>query len=124
MAHGRRPRCRSISVSSIRSKADFAINRNSPLRSSIVVAWLAISPASCSARDRKEASMRWVSISGKGLSKLSYPRWLTQDFLQGRRSLGCRVEEGVDFFGEIKPLRFDKGWLLSVEFYASRFFPE
>jgi hypothetical protein len=52
-----RPRWTSISVSSIRSKADFIINRISPLRSSAVLAWEAISLANSSALDRNDASM-------------------------------------------------------------------
>jgi hypothetical protein len=40
-----------------------ADNRINPLRSSAVRAWLAISFASCSARDRNEASMRQSSMT-------------------------------------------------------------
>src|SRR5207302_1872304 len=79
------PRWTSISVLSIRSKADFIIRRISPLRSSIVLASPAISLASCSARERKEASMRQSPVQEKELPKLAFHCWLTQDYLQGQR---------------------------------------
>ena len=53
-----RPRWTSISVSSMRSRADFIRVRSSPLRSSRVWAWVAMSPASCSALSLRVASMR------------------------------------------------------------------
>jgi hypothetical protein len=55
-----------LSVSSIRSNADFIINPMRPCRSSAVFAWLAISLASSSAFDRKEASMRQSPKVRKG----------------------------------------------------------
>jgi hypothetical protein len=63
----RRPKCTSISVLSIRSNADFIINRIKPLRSSAVLAWLANSVASCSARNCKEASMRLSPFQKRAL---------------------------------------------------------
>jgi hypothetical protein len=40
------------------------------------------------------------------------------------RSLGCEVEKGVDLFAEIRTIGIEKGWLLSLEFYALRHYPD
>src|SRR5438067_467940 len=79
---GRRPKCTSSSVFSIRSSADFIISRIRPLRSSAVLAWLANSVANCSARLCKEASMRQSPFQKRGYN--SYPFLLADTrFLTG-----------------------------------------
>ena len=81
------PKWTSISVFSIRSSVDFIISRISSLTSSAVFAMLAISPASCSARDCNETSMCQTPIQKKGCKM--YPFLLADTiFLQGPRG-GC-----------------------------------
>jgi hypothetical protein len=42
------------------------------------------------------------------------------------RSLKCDVEKGVHIYAEIRTIgsEVEKGWLLNLEFYAMRFYPE